>query len=131
MLLNPLERPPGGVLKCVCRGYHAVLGSAVLRRRTEYVRELLQEGQVCVGADVRANFVCVHNGELVATVFSNEWEPWQVIIHDPTGASILKHENFQDPQAAMSRAEEILDGTSVHGNLHRLMPAGFANTFTQ
>ena len=31
--------------------------------------QLLQEGQFAWVQDVRANFVCVHNGELTATVF--------------------------------------------------------------
>ena len=42
--------------------------------------------------------------------------------------SILRNERFDDLQAAMSRAEEILDGTSAGGYLHRLNP-GFAETF--
>jgi hypothetical protein len=48
--------------------------------------------------DVRANFVCVHNGELAATVFSTPWKPWQVLIHFPEGTSILKRERFEDPK---------------------------------
>lgn len=80
--------------------------------------------------DVRAHFVCIHNGELAATVFSTPWEPWQVLIHFPDGTtSILRNERFDDLQAAMSRAEEILDGTSAGGYLHRLKPRGFAETF--
>jgi hypothetical protein len=81
--------------------------------------------------DVRANFLCVHNGELAATVFSTPWEPWQVIIHYPADAVILQHESFNDPQAAMSRAEEIIDGTSVDGHFHRLAPGKFADVFTR
>jgi hypothetical protein len=80
--------------------------------------------------DVRGNFVCIYKGELAATVFSTQWEPWQVLIHFPDGTtSILRNESFQDPQVAMSRAEASLDGTSGGGMLHRLNPRGFANAF--
>ncbi|HEY1943494.1 MAG TPA: hypothetical protein VGH40_15380 [Roseiarcus sp.] len=46
--------------------------------------------------DAHATFVCIRNGDLVAAVFSTACEPWS--------------EGFDDPQAAMARAEEILDG---------------------
>ena len=78
--------------------------------------------------DVRANFVCVHNGELAATVFSTPWEPWQVIFHFPTHASIL-NERFDDPQAAMSRAEEILDGAEERVSVRSLNRRAFAKAF--
>jgi hypothetical protein len=82
--------------------------------------------------DVRANFVCIHNGELAATVFSTEWEPWQVIIHDAeAGALILRVEAFQNPQDAMSRAEGILDGASDdgYGYFSKLPDRVFARAF--
>ena len=33
--------------------------------------------------DVRANYVCIHKGELVATVFSTEWSALHVIFALP------------------------------------------------
>jgi hypothetical protein len=62
--------------------------------------------------DVRANYVCIHNGELVATVFSTAWLPWQVIVHHPKDAALLTGERFTDLSAAMSRAEESVSGAS-------------------
>jgi hypothetical protein len=60
--------------------------------------------------DVRANYVCILDGDLVATVLSTPWEPWRVLRHFPDGStSILINEGFEDPFAAMSRAEELLD----------------------
>ena len=67
--------------------------------------------------DVRANYVCIHEGELKATVFSTEWQPWQVIFHYPEVAAHLRAELFADPFAAMSRAEEILSGGAKGGYL--------------
>jgi len=83
--------------------------------------------------DVRANFVCVHNGELAATVFSTEWEPWQIILHDdPWGARILMQEGFADPQAAMAVAEEMIDGTStVQSNTCTLASRAFVKAFSK
>lgn len=61
--------------------------------------------------DVRGNFVCIHKGDRAATVFSTEWEPWQVIVHWPNGgASILGGERFSEPTDAMGRAEDLLSG---------------------
>ncbi|MGO9361414.1 MAG: hypothetical protein ACLP1D_27680 [Xanthobacteraceae bacterium] len=62
--------------------------------------------------DVRANYVCIHEGELVVTVFSTAWQPWHVIFHYPTGAALLQGERFADPCAAMSRAEAIVSGVA-------------------
>lgn len=79
--------------------------------------------------DVRANFVCIHNGELAATVFSNEWESWRIILHDdPSGAIIVKHE-IADPQAAMSRVEGIIDRTSTVPWFGQILGA-YARAFT-
>jgi hypothetical protein len=79
--------------------------------------------------DVRANFVCIHNGELAATVLSTAWEPWQVIFHFTKHASILL-ERFDDHQAAMSRAEEILVGGWDGVLLHPLKSRAFKHAFT-
>lgn len=67
--------------------------------------------------DVRGAFVCIDEGELVATVPSTEWEPWQIVMLFPGEgasrfASMVLGESFENRQAAMSRAEEILDGTT-------------------
>lgn len=89
--------------------------------------------------DVRANFVCVLQQELAAMVFSTSWGPWQVILyypasgHDPERTYmtyILRHEGFDDPQAAMSRAEAILTGTAGHRTLQLLRP-GDLDLFTR
>jgi hypothetical protein len=62
--------------------------------------------------DVRANYVCIHKGELAATVYSSAWEPWQVILHGGfTG--ILTAEFFESPFEAMCRAEEMISGAST------------------
>ena len=65
--------------------------------------------------DVRANFLCIYNGNLVATVFSTEWQPWQVIFHYQKDPVLLTGEHFADPFAAMSRAEGILSGAAEKG----------------
>jgi hypothetical protein len=69
--------------------------------------------------DVRANYLCIHKGELRATVLSTEWQPWHVILHFPgtpefpeTRAAFLAGERFADPFAAMSCAEEIINGAA-------------------
>ena len=72
--------------------------------------------------DVRANYVCIHNGELVATVFSTAWLPWQVIVHHPKDAALLTGERFTDLSAAMSRAEEIVSGASSRCGIGPLEP---------
>jgi hypothetical protein len=72
--------------------------------------------------DVRANYVCVHEGELVATVFSTAWEPWQVILHRPEYQLLAKCESFADPFAAMSRAEELIGGASSRCGIGPLQP---------
>lgn len=72
--------------------------------------------------DVRANYVCIHKGELVATVFSTEWQPWHVILHYPEHAALLTGERFADLSAAMSRAEEIVSGASEGAFLVGLPP---------
>jgi hypothetical protein len=63
--------------------------------------------------DVRANYVCIHNGELVATVLSTAWEPWQIILHGPERQLLVFNAQFTDAFAAMSRAEEIVGGAPV------------------
>jgi len=73
--------------------------------------------------DVRANFVCIKDGELAATVFSTLSEPWQVILHLAQGPTLVEHEFYGEPQAAMSRAEEFLDGRATKGFRH-LIPSG-------
>lgn len=72
--------------------------------------------------DVRANYVCIHEGELVATVFSTAWLPWQVILHYPKDAVLLTGERFTELSAAMSRAEEIVSGASERSYLVALPP---------
>jgi hypothetical protein len=96
-------------------------------------RQLEKEGLVMVGSfykrgdfawvqDVRANYVCIHNGELVATVFSTAWEPWQVILHRPEHQLLVKHESFLDPFAAIARAEELIAGAPPHESIGALRP---------
>jgi hypothetical protein len=63
--------------------------------------------------DVSADFVCIRDGEHVATIFSTQWEPWHIIFHTEQGALIYPLEFFDEPQAAMSRAEEVLDGVDA------------------
>jgi hypothetical protein len=63
--------------------------------------------------NVRANYVCIHNDDLAATVVSIAWEPWQVIIHGPKYQVLIFEARFADPFAAMSRAEEIVGGASA------------------
>ena len=63
--------------------------------------------------DVRANYVCIHNGDLAATVVSTPWEPWQVIVHRPENQYLVSDAGFENPFAAMSRAEEIVGGASA------------------
>jgi len=73
--------------------------------------------------DVSANYLCIHNGELKATVFSTAWEPWQIILHGSAYPLLVKCEGFDDPFDAMSRAEEIVNGASAQhliGPLHPL-----------
>jgi hypothetical protein len=72
--------------------------------------------------DVRANYLCIHKGELRATVLSTEWQPWQVIFHYPGLKAVhLQGECFTDLSAAMSRAEEITNGAAPEwGDLIRL-----------
>ena len=72
--------------------------------------------------DVSANYVCIHKGELVATVFSTAWQPWHVILHYPENAALLTGERFADLSAAMSRAEEIVSGASARAFLVGLPP---------
>ena len=71
------------------------------------------EVRVVDNATLRANYVCIHNGELVATVFSTAWQPWHVILHyHPKDPVLLTGECFIDLSDAMSRAEEIVSGAS-------------------
>jgi hypothetical protein len=85
-------------------------------------RQLEKKGLVMVGSvckrgdfawvqDVRANYICIHKGELRATVFSNEWLPWQIIFHYVGQNAVhLQSESFGDPSIAMSYAEKIING---------------------
>lgn len=56
------------------------------------------------------NHVCIHDDDLVATVFSKGGE-WQIIINGEGGISrIVAHESFDDPEDAQERAEAVLWG---------------------
>lgn len=85
--------------------------------------------------DVRGNFVCLEQREAVATVFSTPWEGWQIIFHDPPQpgierwAGLLQYESFDNPQAAMSRAGDLLDAGKEHQNCRQLSPQAFKNAF--
>jgi hypothetical protein len=78
-----------------------------------------KRGKYACVQDVRSNFVCIRDNELVATVFAPNFEPWRVVIHyhQPPAryseAFILKNEGFPDPQAAMTRAEEFLEDWAI------------------
>jgi hypothetical protein len=74
------------------------------------VGSVYKRGDFAWVQDVRANYVCIHNGGLAATVFSTTWE---VIIHRPENQYLVFGARFADPFAAMSRAEEIVGGASV------------------
>jgi len=86
-----------------------------------------KRGEFAWVQDVRGNYLCIHEGELKATVFSTEWQPWQVIFNHPEVPALLQGVRFNDIFAAMSRADEILSGaarmTSLIGLPHFWQPA--------
>jgi len=86
-----------------------------MRRSADHGRKFYKRANTAWVQDVRANYVCIHNGDLAATVFSNEWIPWQVIYHvrGQAHSLLLLGEQFDDPFAAMSRAEEIISGSEA------------------
>lgn len=55
------------------------------------------------------NHVCIHSGDLVATVFNNNYA-WQIIINGDAGGHIVEGEGFEASEVAMERTEEILNG---------------------
>jgi hypothetical protein len=89
-----------------------------------------QRGEYTWVHDVRGDFVCIHDGYQVATIFSTRWEPWQIILHMKRNSGIMKHERFSNPQAAMSRVEELLEGTRLDG-FAALKPEAFSETFCE
>lgn len=80
--------------------------------------------------DVRANFVCIKDGDLVATVFSTAWEPWQIIMHRSNGQSgVVTGWFFDDPWAAIEVVEDVI--TNDRGHPGRLLQNGsFAHAIT-
>ena len=56
------------------------------------------------------NHVCIHSGDLVATVFNNNYA-WQIIINGDDVGRIVADEAFKEHPEAISRTEEILNGT--------------------
>ena len=57
----------------------------------------------------KGNYVCIHSGDLVATVFSKGGD-WQIIINGDDAGRIVTDETFGEHPEAISRAEEILSG---------------------
>ena len=55
------------------------------------------------------NYVCIHEDDLIATVFSKGHE-WQIIINSDGVGRIVADEAFNDPNDATERAEDILNG---------------------
>ena len=89
-----------------------------------------KRGEFAWVQDVRANFVCIHNGDLAATVFSPGWGPWLIIMHYKHGPVILEDENFQDHQDAMSRVEEFLSGAATPAFPKALTAEAYADALT-
>lgn len=58
----------------------------------------------------KGNYVCIDSNDIVATVFGNHLGIWQIIINTDAGGRLVQDEHFQDPDAGIERAEEILDG---------------------
>ena len=79
---------------------------------------LIRGAQMYISEDVdiewkqngKGNFVCLRNGSLEATVFANKHDHWQIAINDQPFARLVKNEWFDDPDQAMERAYEILQG---------------------
>ncbi len=60
--------------------------------------------------DVRANYVCIHNGKHMATVFAVPWERlWHVVVYVPC-ESLVQTLPLRDVQRAMSVAEALIKG---------------------
>lgn len=57
----------------------------------------------------KGNYVQADAGWVKATVFQNKWGSWQIIINGFDGG-LVKNEGFVDPDDAIDRAEDILDG---------------------
>ena len=90
-----------------------------LRRRVWSWSEALTGGAYFAWVqDVRANYVCIHYGELAATVFSTAWLPWKAIVHHSQRRDPSEGERFTDLSAAMSRAE-LLSGSARLSSCHR------------
>lgn len=61
------------------------------------------------------NYCCNDGDHHVATVFRNKWGNWGIIITDEPYSKLVRNELFEDAQAAMKRADEILDGAEYSG----------------
>jgi hypothetical protein len=79
-----------------------------------------KRGEYAWVQDIRGDFVCIFKGELRATVLSNGWQPWQVILHTDHGPALVRCEYHEDPQGAMARAEEFLSGTASGASIRKL-----------
>ena len=89
----------------------------------------IKRGEFAWVQDVRANYVCIRNGDLAATVFSPGWGPWLIIMHYEHGPMILRGETHQNHQDAMSRVEEFLRGSAVPAFPGLLSPEAYAEAF--
>lgn len=61
--------------------------------------------------DANQHYVCLHNGEVVASIFrDHESAPYEVVIMNANFEMKLKgeREQFMDPHKAMARAEEVV-----------------------
>lgn len=57
------------------------------------------------------NYVLLDDGSsVVATVFQNNYEAWQIIINTEDRGRLVADEYFMNPEAAIERANEILAG---------------------
>ena len=59
------------------------------------------------------NYVCIHSGDLVATVF-NKGDGWQIIINRDGVGHIVADEPFDDHVDAQERTERILCGADCN-----------------
>lgn len=61
--------------------------------------------------DVLGNFVCLHDGVLVATIVASAWEPWQIMLHpipDTEDDPVILPAGYDNPQDAMRAAGQML-----------------------
>lgn len=57
------------------------------------------------------NSVLLDDGVVLATVFHNEFENWQIIINGDESGRLVANENFDTPEQAIKRANAILAGS--------------------